>query len=74
MDKYHLVHKDDAWKLQREGSNRATKTFETKNEAMTQSTEFMRSHGGSLRVHGTNGQIQEERTYPRKDDPKRSKG
>lgn len=28
----------------------------------------------SLRIYGKNGQIQEERTYPRSADPRRSKG
>ena len=28
----------------------------------------------SVRIHKVNGRIQEERTYPRKADPKRSKG
>ncbi len=34
----------------------------------------MRKHGGSLRIMKANGQFQEERTYPRSADPKRSKG
>jgi hypothetical protein len=28
----------------------------------------------SVRIHKANGQIQEERTYPRSADPKQSKG
>ena len=28
----------------------------------------------SVRIHKVNGRIQEERTYPRKADPKKSKG
>lgn len=28
----------------------------------------------SVRIHNLNGRIQEERTYPRKADPRRSKG
>lgn len=28
----------------------------------------------SLRIYGKNGRIQEERTYPRSSDPRRSKG
>jgi len=30
--------------------------------------------GGSVRIHGQNGRVLEERTYPRSRDPKRSKG
>lgn len=34
----------------------------------------LRKQGGSLRIMKSNGQFQEERTYPRSADPKRSKG
>jgi uncharacterized protein DUF2188 len=30
--------------------------------------------GGSVRIHGQNGRVLEERTYPRSRDPKRSRG
>ena len=36
--------------------------------------EYMNNHGGSLKIHKTDGKFQEERTYPRKKDPKKSKG
>ncbi len=31
-------------------------------------------HRGPVRIHKKNGRIQEERTYPRKADPRHSKG
>jgi uncharacterized protein DUF2188 len=30
--------------------------------------------GASVRIHKLNGQVQEERTYPRRADPRRSRG
>lgn len=74
MDNYHLTHKDGKWNLKKEGSDRAIKTFKVKQEAVDYSTEYMREHQGSLKIHKEDGKIQEERTYPRSADPKQSKG
>jgi len=74
MDNYHLVKNGDEWKLRKQGADRSALTFEHKQDAVSESAEFMRSHGGSLKIHGENGRIQEERTYPRSADPRRSKG
>lgn len=74
MDNYHLVHKDDQWKLEKQGSERSIRNFETKSEAMNFIVDYMNNHGGSLKIHKQDGQFQEERTYPRSADPRKSKG
>lgn len=74
MDNYHLVNKDDQWKLEKEGSERSIRNFETKEQAMDFGKEYMKDHGGSLKIHKQDGKIQEERTYPRSADPRKSKG
>jgi hypothetical protein len=74
MDNYHLTPDGDQWKLKREGAERATRAFDSKSEGVRESTEFMREHGGSLKIHKGDGTIQEERTYPRHNDPPKSKG
>lgn len=74
MDNYHLTHQSGEWKLKKEGSDRAIKTFASKQEAMDYSTEYMREHEGSLKFHKEDGKIQEERTYPRSADPNQTKG
>ena len=75
MKNYHLTKKDDLWKLTGEGNTKATKVFKTKKEAITESAEFLRGNqGGSLKIHLTNGQFEEERTYPKSSDPTISKG
>jgi len=38
------------------------------------SKKFMNREGGSLKIHKLDGTIQEERTYPRSKDPRKSKG
>ena len=74
MKKYHIVPSEKGWNLKKEGAERASKSFETKQSALEYSKDYMRENGGSLKIHKSNGQIQEERTYPRKDDPKESVG
>lgn len=74
MDKYEIQHDGEKWKLQREGGNRALLSAQTKAEIMKSGTEYVRDHGGSLKIRGQNGQYQEERTYPHSSDPRRSKG
>ncbi len=76
MENYHLIKDGENWKLKKENASRASKVFEgNKQDAIQQSAQFLRGNeGGSLKIHKTNGRIQEERTYPRKNDPSESIG
>jgi hypothetical protein len=74
MERYDLVPDGDEWKLRKKGAERSAMVFESKQEAVQESTEFMRNHSGSLRIHNHKGVIQEERTYPRSADPRKSPG
>ncbi len=76
MENFHLVHKDGKYKLKRENAERASKVIESnKQEAIKQSKEFIIDNGGgSLKIHKNNGGFQEERTYPKSNDPNKSKG
>jgi hypothetical protein len=74
LNKYDLLHEDDQWKLRQRGAERAIRSFETKDDGMEFSTKYVGTHGGSLVVRKLNDRIQEERTYPRSADPKRSPG
>ncbi|UII27402.1 DUF2188 domain-containing protein [Fulvivirga maritima] len=76
MENYHLTKEGDHWNLTKEGNSRASKSFETnKEEAIKSSASYVNSHGGgSLKIHKLNGQIEEERTYPRSADPTDSPG
>jgi hypothetical protein len=56
------------------GNDRASKTADTKAEIIKLTQEFMKDKKASVRIHKEDGKIQEERTYPRSADPKRSKG
>lgn len=74
MDNYHITKNGDAWKLQKEGSSRAIKNSGTKTEAVKHMRDYMSDKVGSVKIHKENGRIQEERTYQRKDDPKKTRG
>jgi len=64
------------YKLKKENAQRASKVIDSnKAEAIRQSKEFILNQGGgSLKIHKNNGGFQEERTYPKSIDPKKSKG
>ena len=76
MDNYHLTKRENEWKLKQQGAERSALTFNNKKDAVEQSAEFMRNRPvpGSLKIHKATGIIQEERTYPRSADPRRTKG
>lgn len=72
--RYHVTPGGGDWKVQREGSSRASGRFGTKSQAVSRAREMARRKGGQLFIHGQDGKIQEERTYPRSTDPRRSPG
>lgn len=76
MENFHLVHEDGKYKVKRENAERASKVIESnKQEAIRQAKEFVQNQGGgSLKIHKNAGGFQEERTYPKSKDPKKSKG
>lgn len=76
MENFHLTHEDGKYKLKKEGAERSSKVFDTnKIDAIKSAKGFIESQsGGSLRIHKNSGEFQEERTYPRLIDPKKSKG
>lgn len=74
MDNYHLTNNDGVWKFQKAKSKKSIKNFDTKDEGLNYAKKYMNEHGGSLKIHKTDGKIQEERTYPRSNDPSNSPG
>lgn len=74
MDNYHITKDEDKWKLKKQGNDKASITADTKQEIIDKTREFMQDKIGSVKIHKENGLIQEERTYPRKKDPKGSPG
>ena len=62
------------WDLVSDSTKRAVKSFATKADA-TRGGALERAVGrGSVKIQKANGRIQEERTYPRSADPRKSRG
>jgi hypothetical protein len=74
LDRYHLTKRNNEWRLEKAGSDRALLKAPTKAEAVQKMRRFMKTREGSVRIHKVDGKIQEERTYPRAKDPRSSKG
>lgn len=74
MNNYHITKTDKLWALVKEGAQRASKTAATKAEITAIASEFLQGKTASLKIHKEDGSIQEERTFPRTADPRKSKG
>ena len=74
MANYHITPTENGWALKKQGAERASKTATTKVEIIKLATEFLDGKTASLKIHKEDGTIQEERTYPRSADPKKTKG
>ena len=75
-NKYHVTRRPDGnWQGKLEGAERASVVRETKAETQQVMIDMAKNIGNaSVFIHGANGRIQEERTYPRSADPRKSKG
>ncbi|MFJ3367965.1 DUF2188 domain-containing protein [Pseudomonas sp. NPDC086251] len=74
MENYHITKADKNWTLVKEGAQRASKTAPTKAEITAIASDFLQGKTASLKIHKEDGTIQEERTFPRAADPRKSKG
>jgi ribosomal protein L22 len=77
LPKFTLSHNDkkERWDLSNDKTNKVVKTFQTK-EVATAGGVLKEAIGGegSVKIKKENGKYQEERTFPRSEDPKKSKG
>ncbi len=78
LPKFTLSHdkKKDDWVLKNDTTDRTVKRFDTKTVATKGGVlpKAIGSGGGSVKIKKENGVFQEERTFPRSKDPKKSKG
>ena len=78
LPKYNLSKDNDRgdWVLKEQGADRAKKRFSNKSEATAGGVlgKAVGPNGGSVRIRKEDGKIQEERTFPRSRDPKKSPG
>ena len=59
----HVVPNNGQWQVKREGSQRATKTFETQKEAIAYGRSIAINQRGELIIHGRNGRIRDKDSY-----------
>lgn len=66
----------DVWELTNDKTNKVVKTFDTKAEATAGGVlkKAVGAEGASVKIKLENNKIEEERTFPRKDDPRQSRG
>jgi hypothetical protein len=70
-----VVQRDDGWAVTKPGSDRASAVLPTQTEAIARASEILANDGGGeLRVHGTNGQVRDQRTIAPGNDPYPPKG
>lgn len=64
------------WTVRDEGGSRNLRRFDTKQEAVDWATNRGRNANldNQVLIQKRNGEIQEERTYPRSADPRKSRG
>ncbi|MFZ3182343.1 MAG: DUF2188 domain-containing protein [Methylocystis silviterrae] len=78
LPKFTLTHneKKDRWDLTKDRAGRPTATFDKKAEATKGGVleKAVGKGGGSVKIQKVDGKFQEERTYPRAADPKKSPG
>jgi hypothetical protein len=78
LPKYTLSHdeKKDDWALREDSSGRVKRRFDSKAKATAGGVlrRTVGPSGGSVKIQKVDGAFQEERTFPRSKDPKRSPG
>ena len=67
--------KKDRWDLTNDKTDKVVKTFSAKTDATARGILKMATGGNSsVKIQKENGKFQEERTFPKSADPKKSKG
>lgn len=68
--------KKEVWSLENDKTDRVVKTFQKKEDATKGGVleKVLGESGGSVKIKKLDSTYQEERTFPRKLDPKTSKG
>lgn len=59
----HVVPRDRKWAVRRTGSERVTKIFDTRKEAIARGREIARNEGTDLFIFGPDGRIRERDSY-----------
>ena len=59
----YVVPRKDGWAVKAEGSPKATKVFDTQQEAIAWGREVARNHQSELLIQGRDGRIRKKHSY-----------
>ena len=59
----HVVPRDGKWAVRKTGSNRVTRKFDTKQEAIQVARDLARKQKTVVYIFGSNGQIRKRESY-----------
>jgi uncharacterized protein YdaT len=62
-DRYVIPHKDHKWAIKNEGSSKAEKVFESKDEAVKQARKEARKANAGLTIQKRDGRVQQRISY-----------
>nr|WP_225778123.1 DUF2188 domain-containing protein [Pseudomonas sp. Marseille-Q3773] len=74
MDTYHVSPAGEGWELRKTGADRASRRSASKAEMLGLLPDYFAGKTASVKIHKADGSIEEERTYPRAADPRRTEG
>ena len=69
----HVVPSSSGWAVKKSGSERASRTFETKKKAVEYGKELSKTEKTELYIHKNNGMIQNRNSYGNDPNPPRDK-
>ena len=69
----HVVPSATGWAVKKSGAARASRTFETKERAVSYGTELSRSEKTELYIHKKNGMIQDRNSFGNDPNPPHDK-
>jgi len=70
----HIVkNPSGGWAVKKGGSSKATKIYETKNEAVKHGQKIAQNQKAELYIHGKDGKIQEKNSYGAEPCPPKDK-
>lgn len=70
----HVVkNPDGGWAVKKGGSDRATKVYNTQEEAITHGREIAKNQGAEFYIHGKDGKIREKDSYGKDPNPPKDK-
>ncbi len=69
----HVVPSSSGWSVKKSGASRASKNFNTKEEAVKYGREMSKSEKTELYIHKKNGMIQDKNSYGNDPNPPKDK-